>query len=95
MLTGIQSAAARALLRWKQSDLSDAITADGGKLSVTAITAFERGGAIRESNAAAIQAALEKAGVVFIPSNGGGAGVRLRDPDPVDAGDVLDPFDGS
>jgi len=79
MLTGIQSAAARALLRWKQSDLSDAITAAGGKLSVTAITAFERGGAIRESNAAAIQAALEKAGVVFVQAGdtANGAGVTL------------------
>ena len=28
----------------------------------------------------AMQAALETAGVVFIPENGGGAGVRLRAP---------------
>lgn len=27
-----------------------------------------------------MQAALETAGVVFIPENGGGAGVRLRAP---------------
>ena len=81
MLTGTQCAAARALLRWKQSDLSNAIAANGGKLSVTAITAFERGGVIRESNAALIETALTQAGVVLIPQNGGGAGVRLRDPD--------------
>ncbi len=84
MITGTQCAAARALLRWKQSDLSDAISAAGGKLSVTTITGFERGGAIRESNAAIIRATLEAAGVVFIPSNGNGAGVRLRDPDRAD-----------
>ncbi len=30
----------------------------------------------------AIQVALESAGVVFIPQNGGGPGVRLRDPLP-------------
>lgn len=78
MLTGTQCSAARALLRWKQKDLSDAINDAGGKLSVTAITAFERGGAIRESNAALILKALEAAGIDFIPENGGGAGVRLR-----------------
>lgn len=81
MLTGTQCAAGRALLKWKQADLSEAISQAGGKLSVTAITAFERGGTIRESNATAIQAALEAAGVLLIPENGGGAGVRLRDPD--------------
>jgi len=85
MITGIQCAAARALLRWKQGDLSKAITASGGKLSVTAITTFERGGAIRESNAALIETALMQAGVVLIPQNGGGGGVRLRNPDASDA----------
>jgi hypothetical protein len=30
------------------------------------------------NNLAAIRAALEAAGVEFIPENGGGAGVRLR-----------------
>ncbi|MEP2030364.1 MAG: transcriptional regulator [Paracoccaceae bacterium] len=79
MLTGTQCAAARALLRWKQGDLSEAISANGGRLSVTAITAFERGGKIRDSNAFLIQDALFQAGVQFIPENGGGAGVRLRD----------------
>jgi hypothetical protein len=81
MILPTQCAAARALLRWKQGDLSNAIGAGGGKLSVTAITTFERGGAIRESNAALIEKALTQAGVVLIPQNGGGAGVRLRDPD--------------
>ena len=79
MLTGKQCSAARALLGWKQKDLSDAISDAGGKLSVTAITAFERGGAIRESNAKLVLHTLEAAGVQFIPENGGGAGVRLRD----------------
>lgn len=81
MITGTQCAAARALLRWKQGDLSAAISAIGGKLSVTAITTFERGGAIRESNGALIEKALIQAGIVLIPQNGGGPGVRLRDPE--------------
>jgi len=80
VLTGTQCSAARALLRWKQADLCAAIKAIGGQLSVTEITAFERGGAIRESNADLIKTALNQAGVVLIPENGGGAGVRLRNP---------------
>lgn len=42
---------------------------------------FEKG--VRSPRAAtveAIQAALESAGVEFIPENGGGAGVRLKRP---------------
>lgn len=81
MITSTQCAAARALLRWKQGDLSKAIGAIGGKLSVTAITSFERGGAIRESNRSLIEKALIQAGVVLISENGGGPGVRLRDPE--------------
>ena len=84
MLSGTQCAAARALLRWKQADLSEAIKQAGGRLSVTAITGFERGGAIRESTASLIQSALEAAGVEFIPEHGGGAGVRLRERRAVD-----------
>ena len=79
MITGTQCAAARALLGWRQSDLSDAIAVAGGKLSVTAITAFERGGAIRDSNAHAITSALEAAGVQFLEAGqaSGGVGVVL------------------
>lgn len=78
MITPGQCIAARGLLGWKQADLSNAIVANGGKLSVTAITSFERGGTIRESNAALIMQALERGGVILIPENGGGAGVRLK-----------------
>lgn len=78
MIEAKQCAAARALLGWKQSDLSAAISRIGGKLSVTAITAFEKGGAIRKSNALLIEQAFDTAGVQLIPENGGGAGVRLK-----------------
>lgn len=78
-MDGTQCAAARALLRWKQADLSAAIQREGGKLSVTAITAFERGGDIRASNADLIERAFDRAGVQFIPENGGGWGVRLKE----------------
>ena len=42
------------------------------------IRAFEGGRDARDSNRTLLELALEKAGVEFIPENGGGAGVRLR-----------------
>ncbi len=72
MLTPSQCRAARALLDWTQPDL---VQVTG--LSAVTIRAFERGGVMRESNKTLLRLALEKAGVEFIPENGGGAGVRL------------------
>lgn len=34
---------------------------------------------MRESNRNLLRLALEKAGIEFIPENGGGAGVRMRE----------------
>lgn len=46
---------------------------------MTTLRNFERGATTPVvNNLAAIQAALEAAGVEFIEENGGGAGVRLR-----------------
>ena len=80
MITAGQTIAARGLLGWKQSNLSDAIKEQGGKLSVTAITTFERGGAIRKSNNLRIRKALETQGIQFL-ENGDtalGDGVVLK-----------------
>lgn len=74
-----QVKAARALLGWSQDDLAAA-----SGVSVPTIARLESvdsdgiGG--RATTADAIRAALEAAGVVFIPENGGGAGVRLAKP---------------
>jgi transcriptional regulator with XRE-family HTH domain len=68
-----QCRAARALLNWSQGDL-----ARHAKVSAKAIWDFEAG--TREPRALTIDklsASLEKAGVEFIPENGGGPGVRL------------------
>jgi transcriptional regulator with XRE-family HTH domain len=71
-----QCRAARGLLNWSQETL-----AGSASVSVTTLRNFERGAtAPMTKNLAAIRAALEAAGVQFIPENGGGAGVRLRDP---------------
>jgi len=49
-------------------------------VSPNTIARLERGEAMREGTVEAIRAALESAGVEFIPDNGGGAGVKLRKP---------------
>lgn len=79
MLTAEQLRAARALLRMEQKEL-----AERAGVSLPSIKRLEQmEGALtatRVSTIEAIRAALEKAGVAFIPENGGGAGVRLAKP---------------
>ncbi|WP_416896309.1 MAG: helix-turn-helix domain-containing protein [Minwuia sp.] len=48
------------------------------KVSPNTIARLERGEDLRERTVDDIRAALETAGVEFIPENGGGPGVRLR-----------------
>ena len=77
-MTPPQCRAARALLAWSQTDLEQA-----AKVARKTIADFEGGvRAPMPATLAAIRAALEAAGVEFISENGGGAGVRLRDPAP-------------
>ncbi|HEY0330769.1 MAG TPA: helix-turn-helix transcriptional regulator [Rhodopseudomonas sp.] len=74
MLTPAQSRAARALINWSQPQLAEA-----SRTGVSTIRDFETGKRTPiANNLTAIQAALEAAGVEFIPPNGGGPGVRLR-----------------
>jgi transcriptional regulator with XRE-family HTH domain len=47
-------------------------------VSTNTITRFERGDQLRVATIARLRAALEKAGMEFIPENGGGSGVRFR-----------------
>lgn len=49
-----------------------------GNSPMTIRRAETGGGTVSENTIAAIRAALESAGVEFIPENGGGAGVRLK-----------------
>ena len=74
MLTGPLSRAARALVQLTREQLADQCGLDAA-----AIERFERSlGDPGEESRARLQASLEKASVVFIPENGGGAGVRLK-----------------
>jgi len=79
MLTSEQIRAARALLRMEQKDL-----AEKSGVSLPSIKRLEGMDgdltATRVSTVDAIKKALEAAGVLFIPENGGGAGVRLAKP---------------
>ena len=77
MLTSAQLRAARALLKWSQSDL-----ADKSGVSLPTIKRMEiRDGPLRgmAENVWKVQRALEDAGIVFIDENGGGYGVRLKE----------------
>jgi hypothetical protein len=72
-----QLRAARALLRWTAQDVADA-----AHLGVATVRRAEMQDGIlgvTAANEAAIQRALEAAGIEFIPANGGGVGVRFRE----------------
>lgn len=75
MLSPDQCRAARALLNWTQADLANRVS-----ISAVSIRAFEKGGEMRDANQKLLRLTFEQAGVVFIPENGGGAGVRLAKP---------------
>lgn len=73
-LTPAQCKAARALLGWAQPELAKA-----AKVGLQTLSDFERGARQPyDRTLADIQAALEAAGIVLIPENGGGAGLRLK-----------------
>lgn len=73
MITPSQSRAARALIEWSQEELAKA-----AHLGLSTIRDFEKGRRTpSHNNLLGIRTALEVAGVLFIPENGAGAGVRL------------------
>lgn len=70
-----QSRAARSLLGWTQPDLAKA-----ANIGQSTVADFETGKRTPiPNNMQSIQSALETAGITFIPENGGGLGVRLRE----------------
>jgi transcriptional regulator with XRE-family HTH domain len=72
-LTPAQLRAARALLEWSVDDLGRV-----AEVHRNTVLRAEKGEASGPT-LAAIQLALENAGVQFIPRNGGGEGVRLKE----------------
>lgn len=74
MITTSQCKAARALIGMKQEQLAEA-----ANVNKRTIMDFEKGNRNPvPSTLAALQSALEKEGVIFLPENGQGVGVRLR-----------------
>jgi transcriptional regulator with XRE-family HTH domain len=79
MIASAQIRAARALLRWSAQDLADAAGVSMATIQrMEAIDGVPMG---RVQTLVAVTGALEKGGVEFISRNGGGPGVRLRDPE--------------
>jgi transcriptional regulator with XRE-family HTH domain len=75
--TAAQCRAARALLDWNQSELSER-----ANVALSTVRRFEKSANQPiANNLVAIRTALESAGVIFIDQNGNGPGVRLRDRD--------------
>ena len=70
-----QVRAARALIGWSQAQLAEAAS-----VPLSTVERIEGGqpDSIPAEAMTKLRAALESAGVAFIPKNGGGAGVRLR-----------------
>lgn len=74
MITGAQCRAARALVEWTRGKLAS----DSG-VDALVIEEFERRITLPDREICdTLQTALEEAGAVFIPENGGGIGVRLK-----------------
>lgn len=76
MISALQIKAARALLGWSQQEL-----ADRAIVSVNAVNRMERGSVdTKSSTITAVERAINRAGVEFIPAGDKGEGVRFTRP---------------
>lgn len=75
MVTSAQIRAARGLLNWTVRDL-----AEKAGVHRNTVTRIETDATAPGHAMSATVAALEAAGIEFIPENGGGPGVRLKRP---------------
>jgi transcriptional regulator with XRE-family HTH domain len=76
MITGAQIRMARGYLRWSAKELAD--KAGVAESTIKRMEQDEGFPIARGANIEAVHTALTSAGIVFIPENGGGVGVRLR-----------------
>lgn len=77
-ITGAQIRAARALVRWTAADLAN--SASVGISTIRRAEAEDGLPSITAANLKLIRIALETAGIEFLPGNGGGVGVRFKNP---------------
>ena len=69
--------AARAMAGWQQQELAE--TSGVPKPTISAFELKPETGKLTTMNNRALVEAFEKAGLEFIPENGGGAGIRFRE----------------
>src|SRR5262249_10189033 len=77
-LSSAQIRAGRALVRWSAEDLARASRLGINTIGRAELAKHET--SLTAANDLAVRRALEAAGVEFIDQNGGGPGVRLREP---------------
>jgi hypothetical protein len=77
-ISSAQMRAARALLRWSALDLAS--VSKVGVATIRRVEVVNGEIPVTLANEAALRSALEAAGVEFIEENGGGEGVRFREP---------------
>ena len=76
-MTPAQCRAARGLLRWKQDEVASA-----AQVSIVTVRNFElEKSTPQRASLDVMRRAFEAAGIAFIDKNGGGSGVRLREPE--------------
>jgi hypothetical protein len=77
-LASSQIRAARSLIRWRAEDLARESAV--GVATIRRAELTDQQTSLTAANDLAIRRALEAAGIEFIDENGGGVGVRLREP---------------
>lgn len=76
VITGSQIRAARALIKWRAEDLAN--LSGVGVATIRRAELVDGETSMTAPNVSAVRRALEDAGVIFVPENGEGPGVRLR-----------------
>jgi transcriptional regulator with XRE-family HTH domain len=76
MITGAQLRMARGYLRWSAKELAD--RAGVAESTIKRMEQDEGFPIARGANIEAVYNTLAEAGIIFLPENGGGVGIRLR-----------------
>ena len=85
MITGAQVRMARGYLRWSAKQLAD--KAGVAESTIKRMEQDEGFPIARGANIEAVYKTLADAGIIFVPENGGGVGIRLRrSPGPIGTG---------
>jgi predicted transcriptional regulator len=81
MITGAQLRMARGYLRWSAKELAD--KAGVAESTIKRMEMDDGFPIARGANIEAVYRTLADAGIIFVPENGGGVGIRLRKSAPV------------